>query len=133
MWRPANQSGSVTAHLCVIIATVSKKASTMTSSRIGLYLSSNFPIIYCNSFVSSIKFMYCNSLKFPYDNDVLYVAYHYPYTYSQLMVNQLTFEKQLKKCSCLLIEKYSQYFVLITSRPISLLGEKLLPQAASIR
>lgn len=25
-------------------------------------------------------------LTFPYDNDVYYVAYHYPLTYSQLMV-----------------------------------------------
>jgi hypothetical protein len=26
------------------------------------------------------------SVTVPYDNDVLYIAYHYPYTYSQLMV-----------------------------------------------
>ena len=28
-------------------------------------------------------------LNFFYDDDVCYVAYHYPYTYSQLMVNSL--------------------------------------------
>jgi hypothetical protein len=36
-------------------------------------------------FVDSFKH-FVFSVTVPYDNDVLYIAYHYPYTYSQLMV-----------------------------------------------
>ncbi|XP_032793562.2 LOW QUALITY PROTEIN: cytosolic carboxypeptidase 4 [Daphnia magna] len=35
------------------------------------------------------------TLRFPYDNDVVYIAYHYPYTYSQLMTDILTWQRSI--------------------------------------
>ena len=31
------------------------------------------------------------SIAFPHDNDICYLAYHYPYTYSRLLVSQSSF------------------------------------------
>ncbi|XP_057364799.1 cytosolic carboxypeptidase 4-like isoform X2 [Daphnia carinata] len=35
------------------------------------------------------------TLRFPYDNDVVYIAYHYPYTYSQLMTDTVTWQRSI--------------------------------------